>query len=620
MKKLLLSVSLSLLFLFNFNLGDEVFAYDKKSLVERFTNTSCGPCASINNAWYNATTGGMVSSGAISHIIYNVWWPGASDPMYLLNQADNTTRTNYYGCNAVPWIEVNATHISNSQGALNSAVTNGNAEYAPFNIEITQGALGPGLIEVGVKIIRDPNDVTTFGNVKLRVAITETTVSFPSPPGNNGESEFFSVCRKMMPDAGGSTFTIPAPGDSVELNLQYVPTSAFIQAVNFDSLRIVAFIQDDNGQEVYQSTMKYLAPDYAAQMQATSPVEIMGENNTPAEFVAVIQNSGILDDTYYIDCDFNAPAGWSGEFTTNNGTFPFGQTDSVQVVSGNSTEITVSVNPNGLNGFGETTLEFLSANNPGVTGSLLFKNITTNGIDILVIDASEGGYGSVITNSLENVYSGTYGIVSREVLQDPGADLSNFLIMAWSSGIALPAFYPEEVTHLQSFLDGGGRLFINGQNIGQDIFETNGQSQFAQGFYNNYLHSEYVDDQSYPYIITGYAGDPIANGIQFQLGAVYAKSVDWISPFSSDAVAIFEVENGPEITAIRAEKVDYRLVYLAFGLEQIDETEIRDTLMARSISWLMEGIILPSVEDELSCLYRIILDRIIQTLSIHQQL
>ena len=69
-------------------------AYDKKSVVERFTNASCGPCATINNLWYNATTGNLVNSGAISHIIYNVWWPGASDPMYQLNLADNTTRTN----------------------------------------------------------------------------------------------------------------------------------------------------------------------------------------------------------------------------------------------------------------------------------------------------------------------------------------------------------------------------------------------------------------------------------------------------------------------------------------------------------------------------------------------
>ena len=61
-------------------------AYDKLTLVERFTNTSCGPCASLNSAWYTATTNDLVNSGQISHIVYNVWWPGAGDPMYLLTQ------------------------------------------------------------------------------------------------------------------------------------------------------------------------------------------------------------------------------------------------------------------------------------------------------------------------------------------------------------------------------------------------------------------------------------------------------------------------------------------------------------------------------------------------------
>jgi hypothetical protein len=178
MKKILL-----LLFICGFII--QTSAYDKKSLVERFTNASCGPCASINNAWYNATTDSMINSGSISHVVYNVWWPGPNDPMYLLNQGDNTGRTNYYGVSGVPHIEVNGNTTSTSLSAFNNAVNSGNAEFAPFNIFISQGTISNNLIEVGVKIIRDPNDNTTFGNVKLRVAITEKTVEFSAP---NGES------------------------------------------------------------------------------------------------------------------------------------------------------------------------------------------------------------------------------------------------------------------------------------------------------------------------------------------------------------------------------------------------------------------------------------------------
>jgi hypothetical protein len=31
-------------------------AYEKLSLVERFTNASCGPCAQVNAQWYTATS------------------------------------------------------------------------------------------------------------------------------------------------------------------------------------------------------------------------------------------------------------------------------------------------------------------------------------------------------------------------------------------------------------------------------------------------------------------------------------------------------------------------------------------------------------------------------------
>jgi len=229
-------------------------AYNKLSVVERFTNWGCGPCAALNNAWYNATTASLINSGSITHIVYNVDWPSDNDPMYLLNSADNNMRRGYYGVNAVPWIEINGSQVNTTEAAFMNAVNNGNAEFAPFNIVLTPERFSNNVINVHVKIIRDPTDVTTFGDVKLRVALTEKSVDFgyPSP---NGETIFFSVCRKMLPDGHGINFTIPAPGDSTELDLMYIPTTEFSQAVNFDSIRVVAFIQSDDTKETYQSTM-----------------------------------------------------------------------------------------------------------------------------------------------------------------------------------------------------------------------------------------------------------------------------------------------------------------------------------------------------------------------------
>src|SRR5690606_3904676 len=119
MKKLLLLLSLLLSF-------NQSWSYDKLSVVERFTNCSCGPCASINNAWYNSTTANLLSSRSITHIVYNVDWPSPTDPMHILNAIDNNQRRGYYAVSSVPYISVNGTTISASQSALENAVASGN--------------------------------------------------------------------------------------------------------------------------------------------------------------------------------------------------------------------------------------------------------------------------------------------------------------------------------------------------------------------------------------------------------------------------------------------------------------------------------------------------------------
>jgi hypothetical protein len=588
MKKAIL---LLLLLGFSFNLS----GYDKKSLVERFTNASCAPCATLNAAWYNATTSSMLQAGTISQIIYNVWWPGSGDPMYLLNVSDNTLRTNYYGVNAVPFIDVNGVATATAQSTFINNVNTGNAQFSPFKITMTQRALSDNLIEIGVKILRDPTDVTTFGTTKLRVALTEKTVMFPAPPGTNGESHFTCVSRKMLPDANGSILTIPAPGDSVEIVLQYVPTASFLQSVNMDSLRVVSFIQNETNKTIYQSAMFELIPNFVAQINSYSP-DVISDNATPAVFDAVIRNVGVMTDKYIVNCSLDAPAGWTGEYTTANGTSQFGSSDSVEVAAGDSAIIQVSVNPQSIDGFGKTLVEFASINNPGLSGTVSVNNVTSTGNNILVITAGDRQYESYVTNSLDNIYEGTYGAVSRSALEPTEVDLSPFDVVIWQGSNSTRAFYENEVTKLQDYLDGGGNLLITGQNIGSDIFETSGQSQFAQDFYHNYFHANYLSNASTLFIIKGIANDIISDGVQFIANDLYPRSLDKITERDTSALGFLTYFNGPDKAGIRTKSDGYRVVYISTGLEQITEQPIRDTITVRSLRWLSENVLV-NVDD-----------------------
>ncbi len=596
MKKPLFSLMLILFFLPSVNLMNEALAYDKKSLVERFTNASCGPCASINNAWYNATTGSMVNLGTISHIIYNVWWPGPNDPMYLLNQADNTSRTNYYGVNAVPDIQVNGINVSTgSSSFLINAVNAGNSEYAPFNLIISQGVISNNLIEVAVKIIRDPNDVTTFGDIKLRVALTEKTVDFTQPPGSNGESEFFSVCRKMLPNAGGSSFMVPAPGDSVMLNFQYVPTPEFIQAVNLDSMRVVAFIQDDNTKEVFQSNMRDLNQNYMATM-ITSDEYYFGASSETAQYTAYIKNIGVFPDTYTISLDFDGPSGWSNSFTTVNGTFNLGETDTVTINPGDSTIIDVSVNANSINGFGKIYPQFISAQ--GTFGITEFR-FTTFGLDMLVVDDDDGmDYENYIVNEL--IYQGKeYGIIPSEFIPANTGNLNTYNTFVWNTGITEPGINVDEMNSLESFLDNGGNLYLNGVDLAYQMADPTSPSYTTatNDFFTNYLHSSYILRQHTATITLGIDGDPITDSLGM-MRLVGGSGANTINPAEGRYVNQIEAADGnaanilsfwlkpDEHPAIRISHGTSKVVFTAFGFETIAVDDVRALFATNVIDWL----------------------------------
>jgi len=414
------------------------------------------------------------------------------------------------------------------------------------------------------------------------------------------------LVRDMMNGAAGELVINGAwnQGQVITKTISYTFSVPPSPAPDFvpDSSGIVVFIYKNGSplnsnaeiQQAEQWTL--ISPDYVANITSTSD-DIIADKFGTAEFTVEVSNEGLLDDSYYIDVSMDSPAGWTGEYTTANGTFPFGQQDLLAVSSEETAEVSLVVTPNAFNGYGEITVEFSSLNDPNISVSTKMRVVTSSGVEMLVVDASGEGFGSSVMSSLSNVFTGTHGMVSRSALT-PGIDLTNFYEIIWSAGISLPAFYPEEVTALQSFLDDGGRLLINGQDIGKDIFEVTGQSQFAQDFYHNYLKAEFITDNGLSYLLNGFAGDPITNGMQFVLNDVYERVPDEITPYDADATAIFKFLNGPRTNSIRAETADYRVVYFGFGFEQINEQAIRDTLIARSIFWLKEGLVVDTPGDE----------------------
>jgi hypothetical protein len=167
------------------------------------------------------------------------------------------------------------------------------------------------------------------------------------------------------------------------------------------------------------------------------------------------------------------------------------------------------------------------------------------------------------------------------------SDIDGYTAVVWMTGVG-GDIEPENITAIESLLDGGGNLLISGQDIGWQLNAYADPNDIA--FYNDYLHAEYIYDDSGFRTLSGVPGDPIGDGLAFGIGAgdgsgsqEYPSEID---P-GSGASAVLEYTAGSE-GAIRYD-TGHRLVYLAFGLEAVNTSADRDSLMRRCLGWLAQG-------------------------------
>ena len=136
---------------------------------------------------------------------------------------------------------------------------------------------------------------------------------------------------------------------------------------------------------------------------------------------------------------------------------------------------------------------------------------------------------------------------------------------------------------LAGYLDGGGRLFISGQDIGWDLADAGD----PPAFYTDYLHARYLADTTDPRDL---AGVDWMSGIDITIaGGDGADNQEWpseIDPVGA-AVGIFRyTEPSTRWGAIAFADDTYRVVYFAFGFEAINNGDDRRAVMQRALEYL----------------------------------
>lgn len=215
----------------------------KKIIVEHFTNTKCGICASRNPGFY---TNYNNQSNAL-HLSVHPSSPYPNCLLYQQNAIENDARTNYYSIfGSTPRLVINGNVIPASTNYGNASIfTPYQSLTTPASLRIEQEKYGTDSIRTTV--IVKTESAHSFGALSLFVCLAEDTVFYS---GGNGETMHRDVFRKALSQVAGISLNLPQTiGDSLVYSFLTLNNPVW----NFSRIYSMAILQESGSKNTVQA-------------------------------------------------------------------------------------------------------------------------------------------------------------------------------------------------------------------------------------------------------------------------------------------------------------------------------------------------------------------------------
>ena len=257
---------------------------NRTALLEHFTNSSDVDCATANTQLNNLANSNELN---IIDLQYHTSFPG-EDPFNQHNPSVPGARVFYYGLSSVPYTILNGGSKSQYRFDYDVRPLDQNATLieslleSKFWINLTS-KVSDNTLTIEAEIT--PRQDIPATELTVHLAVIERVIT--GVTGNNGETSFESVVKTMLPDAAGTTIYQAWNKDESRVivqswNMQHV--------YDRTELRVVAFIQNESTNEVYQAALDTIGvftgiPDY---LPGSHPQKSFIIYPNPAEQMAYI--------------------------------------------------------------------------------------------------------------------------------------------------------------------------------------------------------------------------------------------------------------------------------------------------------------------------------------------
>lgn len=430
----------------------------------------------------------------------------------------------------------------------------------------------------------------------FQIAITESNI-MAYQAGATSPYNHKHMLRHLITGQWGDEITEVAAGSVVSRTYTYIMPEEWVA----ENCEVVAFITETRQEIITGVTVPLvdglndglIAADYS-RLFTDTPVAV-GQEAQNSVFDFTLLNGYDADQNFVLTLTYNAPADWTISFDFNGTNYTDMANIALSAYETSSAHVTVV--PGSNPGVAKCTLTLASSDFPGLAEKVC-EVFVVSGVENMVVNGSGTGSG-VSSYEFEPYYTGalsaagcqTFGAIpgyAFEQAVELGA-LTTVRNLYMNIGGTTPVLTLGQVLAIREFVDNGGNLFISGQDIARDIWATGGTSVTGthKSFFQNYMSAVYLND-----------GDAENNLIQ----SVNTDSVFGFIPssalidaydgvFDPDAIRnsvnsfeIFLYPNG-KAGALRAFKGSAKIVYLAFGLEQISNEDTRNDIMDRTYRW-----------------------------------
>ncbi len=222
-------------------------------LIEDFANVSCAPCV-FSNSIIKSLTQSTYGHSKVVAISYHSNFPSLNDPFYLSGNTDISNAMNFYNIYYVPTSLIDGRSTSNSLDSISiKSAINTNLQKIPnFRIDVSKTIKNDSLF-ILVSINKLNQSITEFDNLNLKIAVVESEIEFSTPPGNNLETKFYDIMRKMVPNFTGTSLNQLTLNNFAEFSF-----TAYIKPEwQKDKLQVISFIQNIQTKEVLQTNSTF---------------------------------------------------------------------------------------------------------------------------------------------------------------------------------------------------------------------------------------------------------------------------------------------------------------------------------------------------------------------------